>query len=156
MQFGLAPCGWCLGAGIPRALSLPPSARVRVAHRVEATELVAGHGDHHREHVPAHTWISKQLEHRHKAQVPLYAALGLYLSHLPRHIFFPQERLEGCRQDGQGPEMGLSVRKSWPSMHSYILDVPVLSSISAFLYYFSLLFFRHYFSLLNYSLQYCY
>ena len=97
--------GWDLGM---RALShpTPPHASPWLlhlgTHRIESTELVAGHGDHHREDLPADEGASQQLPHRHQADVPLHVALCQDLLQLLGHVLLAQEPLEGCTRGQAG------------------------------------------------------
>lgn len=86
----------------PTPLLPPVPPTVRDAHRVEAAELVAGHGDHHGDDLPADEGGPEQLQHGHQVDVPLHAALGQGLLHLSGHVLLAQERPEGCAQGGAG------------------------------------------------------
>lgn len=67
----------------------------RVSYSVEATELVAGHGDDDRDELPADRPVPDQLGNRHHLQVVLRVALRVHLLQLLGHVRLPQETPEG-------------------------------------------------------------
>lgn len=95
--------GWSPGTQGPSPELPPAHASLRCpplrrkTHRVEAAELVAGHGDDHGDDLPADEGASEQLLHRQQGEVPLHAALCQDLLHLSGDVFLAQERPEGCQ-----------------------------------------------------------
>lgn len=79
----------------------------RSAHRIEATELVTGHGDDHSDDLPADRGTPEQLQHGHQTAVPLLAALRQDLLHLSGDVLFAQECLESCQQGQAQISVGL-------------------------------------------------
>lgn len=79
----------------------------RGAHRIEATELVAAHGDDHGDELPADEGTPEQLQHGYQPDVPLHAALRQDLLHLAGDVLFAQECLEGCQWGGARISVGI-------------------------------------------------
>ena len=74
----------------------------KCTHRIESTQLVAGHGDNDSDDLPADKRCPQQLQHRHQVDVSLHTALRQYLLQLSGDIFFTQKLLEGCEGEPTG------------------------------------------------------
>ena len=79
----------------------------RGTHRIEAGELVAGHGDDCGDELPANEGTPEQLQHRYQPDVPLHAALRQDLLHLTGDVLFAQEGPEGYQWGGARISVGI-------------------------------------------------